>query len=192
MPMKNSDYTYQYFIDAFEAAKTSATDLVSSTEEEILLRKPSEETWSMAEILSHLVEAGNEYLHQIKKGVDKPDGKLARGKEPFTPNIAFRWFIKKVSPENTNKYPTVPSFKPAQGNDMQPNRILNDFIQLQNEYLHILKKAKLEGLNLDGIKTQNPIVKIVPMSLTACFGVTEAHQRRHFGQMEALKNHFNN
>lgn len=189
--MKNSDYTYQYFIEAFEESKTVATDIISSTDEEILLRKPSEDKWSMAEILSHLVESGNEYLPRIKKEIDKPDGNLARGKEAFSPNFAFRWFIKKVSPENKNKYPTVPSFKPIQGDDLKPNRILNDFIQLQNEFLHILKKAKLEGLDLEGIKIRNPILKIIPMSLTACFGVTEAHQRRHFEQMKALKKQFN-
>jgi hypothetical protein len=188
--MKNSDYTYNYFIEAFDQAKTEAAEIISSTDEEILIRKPSEKKWSMLEILSHLIEAGNEYLHQIKKGLNKPDDKLARAKEPFTPNFIFRWFIGQVSPENPKKLPTVPSFKPVDSSNIDHSAVLADFQTLQNEFIHILKKAKLEGLDLDGIKTRNPILKIIPMSLTACFGVTEAHQRRHFEQMNTLKKQF--
>lgn len=188
--MKNSAYTYDYFLDAFAKAKITAVDLTESVSPDDFNRKPSEKKWSMGEILSHLVQAGNEYLTQINKGLNKPDEKLAKGDAPFTPNLAFRLFISQLSPENKRKLPTVPSFEPIASTQIVQENVLADFLKLQDELIHIINRAKLEGLDLDRIKTWNPVVKIVPMSLTACFGITETHQRRHFEQMKVLINSF--
>jgi hypothetical protein len=188
--MKNSDYTYNYLLSAFEQAKETAQELTHSVSEDVLLKKPSEDKWSMGEILDHLVQAGNEYLPQIKKGLDKSDDKLLRGGEPFTPNFFFRWFIKVVSPEYKRPVPTVKPFEPHQATQLGKEKVLVEFIELQSEFIRLLKRSKLEQLNLDRIKTRNPIVKLIPMSLTACFAIQEAHQRRHFEQMRTLKKRF--
>ncbi len=190
--MKNSEYTYDYFLEAFNQAKQTAEKLTESVSQDLFIQKPSENKWSMGEILSHLVQAGNEYLPQIEKALNKSDDKLAKGSPPFTPNFVFRWFIGQVSPENLRKLPTVSSFEPIPSQELDPNSVLTDFLKLQDEFIHIIKRAKLEGLDLDHIKTWNPIVKIIPMSLTACFGVQEAHQRRHFEQIRDLRERFIN
>lgn len=188
--MKNSDYTFEYLLHSFDEAKSMASSLISETDKTTLTQKPAEDKWSMVEILSHLVQAGNEYLPQIKEALDKPDEKLAKGNPPFTPSFVFRWFIGKISPENRKKLPTVSAFEPKQSAALAPQETLNDFLGLQDEFIHILKRGKLEGWNLDRIKARHPIVKILPISLTACFGIAEAHQRRHFDQMRELKKRF--
>jgi hypothetical protein len=185
--MKNSDYTYDYLLQSFEQAKERATELVHSVDEERFLRKPAEDKWCMGEILNHLTQAGNEYLPQIKKGLNKPDENLSKGNGPFTPSFVMRWFIGQVSPENRRKLPTVAAFQPVEVPEINPTEVLNGFLKLQDEIIHILKKAKLEQLDLDHIKTRNPVVKFIPMSLTSCFAIQEAHQRRHFEQMRELK-----
>lgn len=190
--MKNSDYTYDYFLEAFDQAKKTATYLTESVSDEIFRQKPSEDKWCMGEILSHLVQAGNEYLPQIEQALDKPDDKLAKGKGPFTPNFVMRWFIGQVSPENRRKLPTVSSFEPVEAEQLNKQEILSSFLKLQDELIRKLKRAKLEGLDLDRIKARHPIIKILPISLTACFGIQEAHQRRHFEQMEDLMDRFVN
>ncbi len=188
--MKNSAYTYDYFLDAFEQAKETAKELSQSVGTDVFLRKPAADKWCMGEILSHLVQAGNEYLPQIKKGMSKPDEDLPKGGQPFTPNFLFRWFIYFVSPQYKRPVPTVKPFEPKSADNIDQKKVLSDFLTLQDEFIHLIKKAKLEQLNLDRIKTRNPIIKFVPMSITACFGVQEAHQRRHFEQMKALKERF--
>ena len=188
--MKNSDYTYDYLLEAFTQAKNTAETLVDAVSDEVFLQKPAEDKWCMGEILNHLTQAGSEYLPQIKKGLDKPDEDLPKSSGPFTPNFLFRWFIDQVSPENRRKLPTVTAFEPVEGPTMNKKDVLNGFLKLQDEIIHILKKAKLEQLDLDHIKTRNPIVKFVPMSLTSCFAIQEAHQRRHFEQMKELKERF--
>ncbi|WP_409029563.1 DinB family protein [Gracilimonas sediminicola] len=188
--MKNSSYTYDYFSGAFEQAKITAEDLVQSVDNDVFLRKPNEDKWCMGEILNHLLQAGNEYLPQIKKGLNRPDEDLAKGGEPFAPNFLFRWFIHIVSPQYNRAVPTVKPFEPKNVDEINREEVLSDFLALQDEFIHLIKKAKLEQLNLDRIKTRNPIIKFVPMSLTACFGVQDAHQRRHFKQMKALKEQF--
>ncbi|MEX0723247.1 MAG: DinB family protein [Gracilimonas sp.] len=188
--MKNSDYTYDYFLEAFKQAKQTAAELTENVSEDIFLRKPDENKWCMGEILFHLLQTGRTYFSQVRKGLNKPEDKLSRGNGPFTPNFAFRWFIGQVSPENRRKLPTVSAFKPVQSTEIDKQEALKRFIDLQDEFIHTLKKAKLEGLDLDRIKTRNPVIKIVPMSLTACFAVIEAHQRRHFDQMRELQQRF--
>jgi hypothetical protein len=188
--MKNSDYTYDYLLEAFTQAKNTAEALVTNVSNEVFLQKPAEDKWCMGEILNHLTQTGNEYLPQIKKGLNKPDEDLRKGSGPFKPNFLFRWFIGQVSPENRRKLPTVAAFEPIEGPEMNKKDVLNGFLKLQDEFIHILKKAKLEQLDLDRIKTKNPIVKFVPMSLTSCFAIQEAHQRRHFEQMQELKTRF--
>lgn len=185
--MKNSGYTYDYFLKAFNEAKDTATSLITETENEILKQNPAKDSWSMVEILSHLTQAGNEYYQQIEKALDKNDEELTKGKEPFTPGFLFRWFIGQVSPENRRKLPTVSSFEPNKSSHLDTVKELSDFLKLQDLFIHTVKRAKLEGLDLNRIKARNPIIKIIPMSLTACLGVTEAHQRRHFDQMKELK-----
>ncbi|MAO65479.1 MAG: hypothetical protein CL666_10810 [Balneola sp.] len=188
--MKNSDYTYDYLLDAFQQAKQTAQELTESVSAEIFLRKPAEDKWCMGEILDHLVQAGNEYLPQIEKGLKKPDEQLPKGGEPFTPNFFFRWFIKIVSPEYQRGVPTVKPFEPKKAVEIDRKEVLANFLTLQDNFIKILKRAKLEQLHLDRIKTRNPVVKLVPMSLTACFAIQEAHQRRHFEQMRDLRERF--
>lgn len=188
--MKNSDYTYNYFLESFEQAKTTAKELSDGVETKVFFQKPSEKKWCMAEIMSHLIQAGNEYLPQIEKALKKPDERLSKGGEPFTPSIFFRWFIKIVSPEYPRAVPTVKSFEPLNIEEIKKNEVVIDFLKLQDTFIHILKKAKLEQLDLDHIITRNPIISFIPMSLTSCFAVQEAHQRRHFEQMRSLRNTF--
>ncbi|MBD3616481.1 MAG: DinB family protein [Gracilimonas sp.] len=188
--MAHTEYTYDYLIQAFQQAKATAENLTSDLDEEVFLRRPAKDKWCIGEILSHLVQTGREYLPQIKKGLNKPDFELKKGADPFIPGFLFRWFIHQVSPENKKKLPTVKSFQPEQTTSIDRHKVLQDFLQLQNEFIIILKKSKLEGLDLGRIKTRNPVIKFVPMSLIACFGITEAHQRRHFEQMRDLKKRF--
>lgn len=188
--MKNTKYTYDYFLDAFREAKLTAKNLVEVVSDDTFTKKLNEKKWSMAQILDHLNHAGEMYFIQVQKALDKPDENLKHGHEPFTPGFIFRWFIFQVSPENPSKLPTVSSFKPIDSSSADKEKILSDFIRLQDEFIRVIKKAKIEQLDLDGIKHWNPIVKIVPMSLTSFFGVIEAHQRRHFEQMKRLKEHF--
>lgn len=188
--MVYTEYTYDHLIHAFQQAKETAENLTSDLDEAVFLRRPIEGKWSIGEILSHLVQAGNEYLSQIKKGLNKPDMELKKGNSPFIPGFLFRWFIHQVSPDNQRKLPTVKSFQPKQAASIDRKKVHQDFIKLQDEFIILLKKAKLEGLDLEGIKTRNPVIKFIPMSLIACFGVTEAHQRRHFEQIKELKKKF--
>lgn len=185
--MKTSEYTYDYFIDSFTTAKEIATDLSHNTDTDVFFAKPSPGKWSMAEILSHLNQAGNQYFDQIENRLSDKEKSFPSGKEPFTPNAFIRYFIKMVSPENQKPLPTVPSFKPKISQEEQSQKILDDFLTLQDSILGTLNRCKEEKLDLDKIMTWNPIIKIIPMSLTACYGVTEAHQRRHFGQMKSLQ-----
>ncbi len=165
--MESPEYTYHYFVEAFENAKETAEDLVTGVDDEIFLRKPAENKWCMGEILSHLVQIGNEYLPQIKKGLNKPPEKLPKGNGPFTPNFLFRWFIYQVGPQNRRPMPTVNQFRPEKAHEIDKEKVLADFIALQDELLSIVQKAQQEELDLERIKTKNPIVKFVPMSVLA-------------------------
>lgn len=140
----------------------------------------------MAEILSHLVQAGGQYQKQIQKGYSQASGINIETAVRFTPNPLVRLFIRSVSPENQVPLPTVPSFEPLQRGELNQEDVLSKFTALQDSFLSSLHSAKEQRLDLDRIMTKNPILKVIPMSLTSCYAVTEAHQRRHFEQMRHI------
>ncbi|MFN1835494.1 DinB family protein [Balneola sp. MJW-20] len=183
-------YSYNDFISSFTDAKERAADLIQHFPEQKLNTKPMEKKWSALEILSHLIQTGNKYKEQLetlfKSGIED----MPQGSEPFEPNLFMRWFISQVSPQNTRPLPTVKPFEPLAHEILDKDILLKDFLLLQDFAIKTVTECKDNGLDMDEISIRNPIVKIVPMSLTACFGVMSAHQKRHFGQIEALSKKF--
>lgn len=185
-------YTYDDLITSFTDARERAKELIEDFPADHINTKPEPGKWSALEIMSHLVQTGNEYRRQIQTLFDNSQADMPRGSEPFEPNIFMRWFIRQVSPQNTRALPTVKLFEPLASSKLDKDQVLNDFRELQDHAIKIITKCKEEELDPDRISIRNPIVKLVPMSLTACYGVMSAHQKRHFEQIEKLHDHFSN
>ncbi len=182
---------YSPYIRKFEEAKGELQELLSPLEEHLFTRRPSRKSWSAGECISHLVEAGSRYYERVKEGYD-PSIKTPDKRDPMHLRLHMRWFVTFLEPPVRFKSPAPASFRPKTNKRLDKNRVLADFLSLQDRYIRILRHAGEHEQNLGDIFVPNPVVPIIQMSVAECIAVTEAHQRRHLlqasGTLTTLKN----
>lgn len=179
-------YTNDYYINAFSEAKETANNLVASLSLEEFNTPPAEGKWCIGEIISHLIQTDEEYLAVLEEKLLSDGSDFKKGSGPYTHPIHLRWFIKIVSPEFKKAVPTLPPFEPKAIKNLDKILLLEEFLAIQDRYLALVKKAADENLHLGKIKVGNPIYPFIKMSVSACLAVNEAHQRRHFQQIEQI------
>jgi len=179
-------YTNDFYIQAFTSAKETIHTLMVNTDNQVFNTPPAEGKWCIGEIISHLIQTDKEYLTVLENKILGDTSDLKKGAGPYTHPIHLRWFIKIVSPEFKMAVPTLPPFEPKAIKDLDKSLLLEEFEVIQNRYLTLLEKAAEENLHLGKIKVGNPIYPFVKMSVSACLAVNEAHQRRHFQQIERI------
>lgn len=176
-------YTYDDFLKAFSESGKEASDLIDSFPEDKLNTRPQPEKWSALEIMSHLVETGDEYMGGLNILFSKDPESFAKGSPPFRPGMFFRWFIRQVSPQNSRPLPTVAAFKPADRSSLQKEEVMERFLSLQKTVHTMCTTCKEHQLDMDRVYIKNPIIRLVRMSLTSVFGLMINHQNRHFKQI---------
>lgn len=179
-------YTNDYYSEAFDNAKSTIHALSSTVDDQKFNTPPAEEKWCIGEIISHLIQTSKEYLNVLEPKILGDTSDLAKGNGPYKHPIHMRWFIKIVSPEFKKAVPTVPAFEPLDIKEFDKTKLLLELDQIQDRYLKFIEKADRENLHLGKIKVGNPIYPIIKMSISSCLAVNEAHQRRHFQQIENI------
>ena len=180
-------YTYDYYITQFTEAKIFVQNKVEPLSQDLFTTSPGPEKWCTAEIMMHLSRTSQVYIPVIEAAINEaPDKKKYYG-EPFKVGFLMKKFIHIVGPENEKLTPTLPAFVPTKDGDrFDKAHILKEFTDIQNQLIELVSKSKIEHLVLDKLKVKNPIYSIIRMDVNACLAIIEAHQRRHFGQIEAL------
>lgn len=175
--------SYTHYINRFEKIQEQAMQLLSPVPNDKFMAKPAEGGWSAAECINHLIETGETYFQKIQYGLDNtpspPQTSLSDGMKI---RWHFRLFVKYLEPPVSVKTKAPRLFQPKQEPGIDKEQLLQQFSELQNRYLKVLKEGQSKELNLAGIHTKNPVVPFVTMSVAECIAVTEAHQRRHLEQ----------
>lgn len=179
-------YTNSYYAKAFSDAKEVANNLVTPLSDEVFNTPPAKGKWCIGEIISHLIQTNKEYLAVLEDKILGDTLGLKKGSGPYTHPIHLRWFIKIVSPEFKMAVPTLPPFEPQPIKDLEKFQLLREFDAIQDRYIALITKADNEHLHLGKIKVGNPIYPFIKMSVSACLAINEAHQRRHFSQIERI------
>jgi hypothetical protein len=179
-------YTNDYYIQAFTSAKNTLHALVDNIDQTTFNTPPAEDKWCIGEIISHLIQTDQEYLKNLEAKIFDNTTQLQKGNGPYKHPIHMRFFIKVVSPEFKRPVPTIPPFEPLEIKKLDKSHLLQEFDSIQDRYLAIIEKAEMENLHLGKIKVNNPIYSFIKMSVSACLAVNEAHQRRHFLQIERI------
>jgi len=175
-----------YTIDELKAnisAAISVIDEYRGLPEEVLNQKLNPETWSCTEVCKHLIQFNRMYLDQIEKVLDKLEIKPV-GEEPFS----VRWFMRKmgnfIEPPYKFGVKTISPMLPVRV-DLSGPETLDELENTNKEILEILKTAREENWDIDKIKERNPVFKF-KMSLNEFIVYLDAHQRRHFWQIEQI------
>lgn len=146
--------------------------------------KLNPETWSCTEVCQHLIRFNEIYL-------DIVDELLHNGSPQKTDSNQFKpgWISKKIihfiEPPYKVAIKTVAPMFPSKI-DASAAETFEKLIETEKQLIELLDDAEKNALNLDRMKGFNPVFKFVRMSVTEFVLMLDAHQRRHFWQIEQI------
>lgn len=147
----------------------------------LLELQPSQDKWSVAQVLEHLNFYGSFYIPAIEKKLHLHQ---SAPQTQFTPGWLGNYFTKLMKPAEGNRI--VKKMKSPQNAlpSAQPNagKMLEEFLQHQHQLLNLLQIAK--SANLDGIRIPTSLSKLIQLKLGDTFLFFIAHEQRHFLQIQ--------
>lgn len=187
-------YTYSWHIEQFTAAKQEAEQFILSLNDPSFLQRPGKNIWCIAECYSHQINFGDIYFQTIQKGLNSNHETIdpADTEKKFKP----RWFWKLTEsffePPYKMKVKTLEPFEPDTVSNLTREKILSEFTDLQDRFINQLKETEQENINLNRIKVPNPVFSYLKMTLSECYSLAGAHQRRHQWQAQQILKMLNN
>lgn len=146
--------------------------------------KPNPETWSIGQIVDHLITTNQQYhpiFEQLLQGT-YPTRFYER--IPLLPMLFGKLILSSVQPDNKRKTPTVPVFEPATSEI--PADILATFESEQailSEYID-----KLASKPLDQMIITSPASRVAVYSTNTAIDIIVSHEERHLLQAQRLLN----
>jgi hypothetical protein len=144
-----------------------------------LLIPPMPEKWSVAQTLEHLNGYGRVYLPIINKAISVSQSKRAAW---FNSGFLGNYFTNMMKPKNVfevkNKMKAFKAHIPD--NNLNPGKVLDEFVEQQHQFLLLLEMAKLKDLN--AVRVPLSVTKLIKLKLGDTFRFLIAHEQRHFVQ----------
>jgi len=185
-------FSYSWYIQQFKKAKDQAEEFILSVDEARFVQPPAEGRWSIAECYSHLINYGNLYYPELASITAGSEATTQEITAPFPPRWIFKKIISWFEPPYKIKLKTVPSMQPDPVSGYNRMELLDEYVNLQEQFIALLEKGEHRHVDLAKARIAHPIVPMIKMTLTECYGLAEAHQRRHHWQaqqtLKALKN----
>jgi len=181
----SKSYTFDELIDKFEGAKTVVHEYGSLALDTVNF-KLNPETWSCTEVCRHLIRFNEMYLKEIKKAIDKqktiPVFKVERS---FSPKWTIKRLAALIEPPYRFGVKTIKPMKPSNV-ELPAAETFMRLIEINDEIVALLKNAEEERWNLKKIKGSHPLLKFYKLSFIDYLVFMDAHQRRHFWQIEQI------
>ncbi len=182
---KKKNYTFDELRDRFEGAKTVVHEYGSLAVDTVNF-KLNPDTWSCTEVCQHLIRFNEMYLTEIRSAVEKRKTiPVFKNKISFAP----KWTVKKLAQFIEPPYRFgVKTLKPMQPSNIELSaaETFMRLIEINEEIVTLINKAEEEQWNLNKIKGNHPLFKLYRMSLIDYLVFIDAHQRRHFWQIEQI------
>lgn len=175
-------YTYDQMSDLIKKDIDRIDDFYSIPKDLISL-KPEPDSWSACEIIQHISKFNGLYMEQIDKAIQSGKNVKANGQQ-FKPRFIYRQFIRFLEPPYKIKTKTIAPMYPNDTSDVNPEKPINDLKESNLEINKRIESFREQQLDMNKIKGKNPVLQWVPMSLAEFILILEAHQRRHFWQLE--------
>lgn len=159
--------------------------LLQQTDEQ-LQKRPTNDGWSIVEVLHHLNYYANFYL---------PAMETAMGQHSIASTANFRsgwfgnYFTNIIGPADENgqlkkKMASPPSAVPPPPSSLNPQKELEEYLAHQRRLLDLLQRAKAKNLN--AIRVPISLTKWIKLKLGDTFRFVIAHQERHQQQIKRL------
>lgn len=146
--------------------------------------KPSSDSWSVGECLSHLINSNRLYFIKFQS-IFKTNNCTEAIDFPYAQTFAGKMITKGVDPANIKKTKTFKPFFPDVSKIKK--NILDDYTNSSNEFITLANKMKC--LDLKKIKLSSPVNILLRMNLGDPLIFIPKHDERHLNQAERVKNH---
>ncbi len=163
-----------------------ANDLQSRLNQDQALWSPDKNHWSILECMEHLCIVGELILPRMRQSISKIKQRSLESAGPFKYNIVERFFIRCLSPNTPVSMPVPPPYNPREA-AANPDKIWERFFALQINLHECIEDAN--GYNLKRSSFSSPVSPLTRFTLGAWMEGTVAHERYHWGQIEALLQH---
>ena len=144
--------------------------------------KPDEKTWSVGEILEHIIVTNECYFplfQQIEKGSYKAPW---LSKIPGLKNFWGNMLLRSITPVPSKKVPTTDVFRPKRS--AVPTTIIQELIDHNETLIGLLEKSD----QLDHRKTglTSPAASMIVYSLNHAVNILANHEERHLYQARSM------
>lgn len=144
--------------------------------------KPNPETWSVAQILDHLIITSQSYfpiVEQIKAGQYNMPWS---GRFPFLVRFFGRFLVSSLQPDRKRKMKTFPVWEPS--SSAIEAGVLERFVA-QQEQLKDLTQEVIAGNLLEKV-VGSPANSFIVYTLRAAFDIMVVHEKRHLEQAKEV------
>lgn len=176
-------YTYNDFRRMYIAAEETVHQY-RDIDETKFHTKPAPSAWSTAEICSHITQFNRLYLEEMQMALVENEVKSTAVK-PFSPGYFVRKYAAWLEPPYKMKLKTLKPFYPEKDSDSDSKEIiLSRLLEVLSATIDFIDSCEARNVHSDKTKGRNPLLRFLPMSLTEFLVLMDAHQRRHFWQIE--------
>lgn len=177
-------FSYPWYIDRFEDAKYKAEKFILSIDDIQFQQPPARDKWCIAECYDHLIQYGDLYRDDMAAALASASQTTGDWEQPFRPRWIFRKLYSFFEPPYNMKLKTIKPMEPEPVSDYNRMELLDEYINLQDQFIAQLEKGRHQHIDLQAVTISHPILPFITMTLSECFALAEAHQRRHQWQAE--------
>lgn len=175
--------TIDTLLEKFEGAKTVINEY-ASLDSDTLIFKLNPETWNCVEVCQHLIRFNKIYLKQIDDTLNELSPIPVNGTS-YSPGWLAHKFASFLEPPYKFGVKTIKPMFPSTV-DLNTAETFQTLIDIEDKIIELLKQAEKEHWDLDKVKAPHPLIKFVKLSITDFLILIDAHQRRHFWQIEQI------
>ena len=174
-----------YIVEEFGKVTVEGKSLFGNLSSAQLNWKPSQEKWSIAQCLDHLIVSNSTYYPQLNEVISRAH------KNSFYQNLKFvsqffgNYLIKETGPVVAKPMKSPPAFVPSQSEITAS--IVSDFEKHQNEFSQLVQQ--LSKVDLNSTVISSPALGIITYNLTDLLTILMGHEQRHLNQAKNVLNH---
>lgn len=176
-------------MDFFKTIDKLTADFLESFDalsEEVLNKRPNDNTWSVAQNIEHLIVINSTYF-PLFKSIKQGDLNIPiHGKLAFVRNRFAKMILNSVDPSNLKPIKTFEIWKPS--DQYISADIIARFEQHQSELKS--ESKSLEAQIADNIPIHSPANKFIIYGLRDAIHIIVKHEERHLLQAQLLLESF--
>lgn len=169
----------QGILKRLHTIKSEITELAAPLTAEQLNFKPNPKSWSIAEVMEHIITANATYFSGIAELISLNPSSKASG--PYSHNLMARMMVYFLRPDGM-KLPAPPVFEPESSHLDQ--HIIQRLEQNFREIESFIEDAK--EMDLVRLKMPSPALSLLYFNLGGVFDILVTHAERHYKQMKRV------